>query len=196
MYNELLYLHPNYFTPDSRVLSELNIPEGGNYTIVRFVGWNASHDIGHHGISRNNKLKAVKAFQRFGRVFISSEAPLPEELEPYRFPLPPSRMHDAEAFASLIFGESATMASEGAVLGIPSIYIDNIGRYYTREQEAKYHLCYNFTESESDQQRAIEKGVEILSGKTSVDYKAQRALLLADKIDVTAYFVHFIENYI
>lgn len=196
MYNELLYLHPNYFIPDRGVLYQLNIRKGEKYTIVRFVGWNATHDLDHSGLSRENKLKAVKAFERFGRVFISSEAPLPEELEPYRFPLPPSRMHDAEAFASLIFGESATMASEGAVLGVPSIYIDNIGRYYTREQETKYHLCYNFTESETDQQRAIEKGVEILSGKTSVDYKAQRALLLADKIDVTAYFVHFIENYI
>jgi predicted glycosyltransferase len=103
-------------------------------------------------------------------------------------------MHDAEAFAALVFGESATMASEAAVLGVPSIYIDTVGRYYTRELESKYSLCYNFTESEQDQLRAIDKGVEILSGKTHVDYKAARAQLLKDKIDVTAFFVDFIEK--
>jgi hypothetical protein len=36
--------------------------------------------------------------------------------------------------------------------------------------------------------------VEILSGKTHVDYKAARAQLLKDKIDVTAFFVDFVEK--
>ena len=193
-YNELLYLHPNRFTPEIHIREELQLQEGERYTIVRFVGWNATHDMGHSGISIENKILAVKAFEQFGRVFISSESPLPKQLETYRFPLPPNRMHDAEAFASLVFGESATMASEAAVLGVPSIYIDNIGRYYTREQETRYHLCYNFTESPEDQRRAIDKGVEILSGKTGVDYQAARAQLLKEKIDVTAFFVDFIEK--
>ena len=193
-YNELLYLHPNRFTPDESVRAELGLHEDERYVIIRFVGWNATHDMGNNGISVENKIRAVRAFEHYGRVFISSECPLPKPLEAYRFPLKPERMHDAEAFAALVFGESATMASEAAVLGVPSIYIDTVGRYYTRELESKYSLCYNFTESEQDQLRAIDKGVEILSGKTHVDYKAARAQLLKDKIDVTAFFVDFIEK--
>ena len=193
-YNELLYLHPNRFTPDESVRAELGLHEGERYVIIRFVGWNATHDMGNNGISVVNKIRAVRAFEHYGKVFISSECPLPKPLEAYRFPLKPERMHDAEAFAALVFGESATMASEAAVLGVPSIYIDTVGRYYTRELESKYSLCYNFTESEQDQLRAIDKGVEILSGKTHVDYKAARTQLLKDKIDVTAFFVDFIEK--
>ena len=194
MYNELLYLHPHRFCPDSSVLSELGVHKGNKYTIVRFVGWNASHDIGHKGMSALNKIYAVRCFEQFGRVYISSESFLPPELEPYRFPLSPDRMHDAIAFSTLVFGESATMASEAAVLGVPSIFVNNARILYTQEQETKYHLCCNFSESEEDQLRAIEKGVEILSGKSGVGYEKQRQLLLRDKIDVTAFFVDFIEK--
>ena len=193
-YNELLYLHPNRFTPDKAVLRELGLKPGERYVIIRFVGWNATHDLGNNGISPENKLRAVRVFEPYARVFISSESPLPKELEPYRFPLRPERMHDAEAFASLVFGESATMASEAAVLGVPSIYIDTVGRYYTRELESKYRLCYNFTESPEDQLRAIDKGVEILSGHSTADFRSAREQLLRDKIDVTAFLVDFIEK--
>ena len=55
-------------------------------------------------------------------------------------------MDDAIASASLLYGESATMASEAAVLGVPAIYLDNTGRCYTREEEEKYGLVFNFTE--------------------------------------------------
>ena len=193
-YNELLYLHPNRFTPDPSVRQELGLQPDERYVIIRFVGRNATHDLGNSGISPENKIQAVRAFEPYARVFISSESPLPKELQAYSFPLKPERMHDAEAFASLVFGESATMASEAAVLGVPSIYIDTIGRYYTRELESRYGLCSNFTESPEDQLRAIDKGVEILSGKTHVDYQAARAQLLKDKIDVTAFLVDFIEK--
>ena len=194
-YNELLYLHPNRFKPNPAIIKELGLQQNEKYVIIRFVGWKATHDVGHKGYSSSNKIKAVLEFSKYARVFISSENPLPADLEQYRFPLPPNRLHEAQTFASLVFGESATMASEAAVLGVPSIYVDNTSRLYTQEQEHKYHLCYNFTESESDQQRAIEKGIEILSGQSNIDYAKQRQYLLDDHIDATAFFVWFLENY-
>lgn len=194
-YNELLYLHPNRFAPKKQVLNDLGIRDGEKFVIMRFVSWGATHDIGHAGMSDENRWEAVSRFEKFGRVFISSERELPSRFEKYRFPLSPQKMHDVEAFATLVFGESATMASEAAVLGVPGIFINNSKILYTKEQEEKYHLCYNFTEAETDQQKAIEKGVEILSGKSGVDYQKQRQLLLQDKIDVTAFFVWLVENY-
>ncbi len=194
--HELAYLHPNRFKPDKSVLTELGLNEGQSYVVIRFVSWTASHDIGHKGISLENKVKAVRAFSKHARVFISSEDPLPPELESFRFTCPRNRMHDAMALSSLVFGESATMAAEAAVLGVPAIYLDNTGRGYTQELENKYGLVFNFTESEADQQAAIDKGGDLLSQPAiRSKWQQKRQRMLDDKIDVTAFMLWFVENY-
>lgn len=197
-YNELLYLHPNRFSPDKTVLRELGVSEDDKYVIIRFVAWNASHDVGHKGMTYENKIKAIQSFLPYAKVFISSEKELPQELEQYRIRIAPERMHDVMAFASLIFGESATMVTEGVVLGVPGIYIDSDGRYYTNSIADKYGLCFNYTENLVEQQRAILKGVEILKNdKKDIkqDFALRRTKMLSEKIDVTAFLVWFVENY-
>lgn len=190
-YHELAYLHPNRFTPDKSVLLELGVKEGEKYVLIRFVSWNATHDVGHKGMSFDNKLKAVKEFSKYAKVFISSEKELPAELAEYRLPTSPEKVHSVMAFASMIFGESATMVSEGVVLGVPGVYIDNTGRYYTTEQEKKYGMCFNFSESEEDQGKAIEKAIEILSERIDLSgYKR----LLGEKIDVTDFLEKIINS--
>lgn len=183
-YHELAYLHPNRFTPDRGVLEELGVREGEKYVLLRFVSWGATHDKGHKGMSLENKMMAVREFAKYARVFISSEKELPDELKQYKLPTRPERVHDVMAFASMIFGESATMVSEGVVLGVPGVYMDDTGRYYTTEQQKRYGMCWNYTESEEDQQRAIIKGVDILSKGVDL-FGHQR--LMQDKIDVTAF---------
>jgi len=192
----LAYLHPTRFTPDKLVLDELGLKENEPYVIIRFVSWQASHDRGHKGISFENKIKAVKEFSKHARVLISSESPLPEELQPYRFTLPPHRMHDAIAFASLIIGEGFTMLSEAAVLGTPAILVHDTYCYYLREQQEKYGLVFNYTESEQDQQHAIAKGVELLNTPgIKEQWQQKRARMLEEKIDVTAWLVDFVEEF-
>jgi predicted glycosyltransferase len=142
-----------------------------------------------------SKRKALDAFSQFGPVFITSEKGLPEDLKSYALPIPPDRIHDALYYASLCFGESATMASESCVLGTPSIYIDNEGRGYTNEQEKRYGAVFNFTESPSDQDASIKKGIEILANPSSKEQWAlKRKQLLADKIDVTEMIVRLIDR--
>ena len=195
-YHELSYLHPNVFKPSETVLLALKLKPGEKFVILRFISWSATHDRGHNGFSLLNKLRIVEEFSKYAKVFISSEKPLPPRLEEFKIPIAPSQMHDAIAFSSLMFGESATMVSEAAVLGVPGIYLDNTGRYYTKDQEEKYGLVFNYTESEKDQIKALEKGVEILSGKeSSKSWQKRRANLIGDKIDVTAFLVWFVENY-
>ncbi len=195
-YHELAYLHPKRFTPDKLIFNELGVNHDERYVIIRFVSWNASHDIGHKGISYENKLKAIEAFSKYAKVFISSESKLPAELEQYRIKIAPHRMHDAMGFASLVFGESATMVSEAVIMGTPGVYLDNTSRFYTKEQEVKYGMCFNYSESLGDQQEAIEKGIEILNTKNlKEEWLAKRDKMLEDKIDVTAFLVWFIENY-
>ncbi len=182
-YHELAYLHPAYFTPDPAILETVNLKPGDPFSLVRFVAWGAAHDIGLRGFTLENKRKAVKRLEQYGKVLISSEDPLPPELEPYHLTINVSQIHHLMAYASLIFGESATMCSEGAVLGIPGIYLDPIGRGYMDEQERDYGLVYNFKPKDQDQ--AIEKGATILAENDEKKWQAARNKLLEDKIDVT-----------
>jgi len=194
-YMELCYLSPKYFKPDVTIYDYLDIPKGTKYVIFRFVSWNAVHDQGHQGLTIENKITVVKEYSKICKVFVSSESELPPEIEKYRIKIHPEKMHDVLNYAALFFGESATMASECACLGTPAIYIDNDGRGYTDEEEEKYGLVFNFSESEIDQENAILKGKEILENPSFYNWDKSRKLMLKDKINVTDFFIWFFENY-
>lgn len=195
-YHELAYLHPHYYKPKRSILDILGVKREDKYVIIRFVSWGATHDITHKGIALENKIKAAREFSKFAKVFISSEGDLPDELKEYQIKIPPERMHDALYFATLLYGESATMASECAVFGTPAIFLDDVGRGYTDEEEKKYGLVYNFTESLSDQEKSIEKGLALLrQPDLKRIWTEKQKRLLHDKIDVTAFLVWFLENY-
>jgi len=194
-YMELSYLHPNYFTPNPDIFDILGISEGERYVIVRFVSWAAAHDFGHAGISLENKIKAVVEMSKFVKVFISSEKELPEKLKPFQIKIPLHRIHDALYYCSMLFGESGTMTSEAAVLGTPAIFLNDNGLGYTDEEEQKYGLVYNYTESPLEQERAIEKAIELLKyPNLELEFKLKRKKLLSDKIDTTQFMIQVIEK--
>lgn len=195
-YNELAYLHPNRFKPDESVLKELGVTHGEKFVVIRFVAWNASHDIGHNGMTLENKYKVVHEFEKYAKVFISSENNLPDDFDKYQLPTHPSRIHDVIAFSSLVFGESSTMSEEAAMLGIPSIYINDKSTFYTKHLENDYHLVYNLTESESDQEKAIELGIKLLcSDNVKKTWEGRQLAMLQDRIDVTSFLIWLVENY-
>jgi len=193
-YHELAYLHPNYFIPNPAVLDELGLTEDDTFIILRFVSWNASHDVGHSGIQ--NKVELVRELEKYGRVLITSEGELGDGLEKYQIKVSPEKMHDLMYYATLLYGESATMASECAVLGTHAIYCDFAGRGYTDEEEEKYGLVFNFKLDEDSIKSSLEKAVELLRDNNLKNVgRKKREKLLEDKIDVTAFMVEFIENY-
>jgi predicted glycosyltransferase len=195
-YHELAYLHPNRFNPDEKVLDELGVKKGTPYVIMRFVSWKATHDIGHKGMSLENKIRSVQAFEKHSRVFISSEAALPAGLEKNKIPAAPDRMHHAIAFASLLFGESSTMAEEAAMMGVPAIYLSSISTCYTTHLENRYGLLFNFSESENDQVKAMEQAVTLLQNPEIKGlWQERRKKMLSERIDVTSFMVWFVENF-
>jgi hypothetical protein len=162
---------------------------------MRFVSWDAYHDKGLEGFTDANKIKAVKEFSKYARVFISAEKDLPPDLEPYKIQIPPEKMHDVLAHAALFFGESATMDSESSVLGTPAIYLNENWLGYTSEEE-EYSLLYSFKQSLKDQETAIQKGLELLKNPDlKDDMQEKRRRFLENKIDVTAFMVWFVENF-
>jgi hypothetical protein len=195
-YTELAYVHPSRFTPDPAVLTEIGLTPDDPFIVIRFVSWNASHDVGAHGLTLETRRKAIAEFEQYGRVFITSEKPLPEEFEKYRISVSPEKMHDLLYYAALLYGESATMASECAVLGTHAIFCDPAGRGYTDEEESRYHLVHNFKLDPESQERSIKKAVELLQNPHNKEIARQkRATLLRDKIDVTTFLVWFIDGY-
>ncbi len=195
-YHELAYLHPQRFTADSRILSELGVSGDEKIVVMRFVAWNASHDIGHKGISLRNKIIAVREFSKYAKVFISSETELPEELAGFRIKVPPHRIHDVLAYSTLLFAESFTMPAECSVLGTPSVIIHNNTAPCLQEQQNKYGLCYKFDETEEGQRAAIKKGIELLNIPfIKKEWAIKRDRMLSEKINVTDFLVWFVENW-
>ncbi len=96
----------------------------------------------------------------------------------------------------MLIGDSQTMTSEAAVLGTSSIRCNSfVGRIsYLEEEEHKYHLTYGFLPEQSE--AMFEKIDELLSmPNLKEEWQLRRQSMLQDKIDVTAFFVWFIENY-
>ena len=189
-YHELAYLHRDRFTPDPDVIRQVNIDPETPYSVIRFVSWKAMHDLKAKGYTLEEKILLARSLEEHGKVFITSEDPLPEEFEKYRIPLPPHQVHHLLAFARLFIGESATMASESAVLGTPFVYLDIVGRGYTDEQEEKYGLGFNYRPWQVDE--SIEKAANILAEdfKASYRFKEGHARMLAEKIDVTEFIIN------
>ncbi|NVM22894.1 MAG: DUF354 domain-containing protein [Desulfobacterales bacterium] len=193
-FHELAYLHPRGFAPDPSVLAPFGLKSGDPFFIVRFVGWQSAHDVGETGFSLANKIKLVSELARCGRVFVSSEAPLPPTLEPYASPVPVDRIHHFIAHATLVVGESATMASEAAVLGTPAIFVSPTGRGYTDVQERRYGLVFNFKDTE--QAKALETVKELIATAYPKDHwQRKRRQLLKDSIDVTGWLVKTVEYF-
>ena len=136
------------------------------------------------------KKQVVEEFSKYARVFVSSEQALAEELKEYQIPCSPEKIHDALYFADLLFGESATMASEAACLGTPAVYVDDRGRGYTREQEEKYGLVFNFRASAEGQKRSIQKGIEILRApEERGKWREKAERMVGEKGALTAFLV-------
>lgn len=182
-YQELAYLHPNRFEPDPAIKEEAGLRQDERYIILRLVSWEAVHDIGDKGFD-NVETVVHKLEDQGVRVLITSEAELPSELKDRRVGVPSDRMHDLMYYADLFIGESATMATESAVLGTPAIFVSSSRRGYTDELEEKYGLVFNFSENDR-QQRSLEKALSILDGYDPETWSNRRERMLNDKIDTT-----------
>lgn len=188
---ELFYLHPKYFKPDKQVLNRIGVKDNEKYCVLRFISWDANHDVGQQGLSYQDKVTLVNALSKKCKVFISSEVDLNEELRPYRLNIHPNDLHNVLNYASLYIGEGGTTASEAVVLGTPAIYINTLeAGLFDEEQERGmlFHL--------KKMDEILERSISILCDEKSKHFFCEkRTKLLNDKIDPTAFLIWFLENY-
>jgi len=190
-YHELAYLNPLHFTPDKNIYNFLNINPNEKFAIIRFVAWNATHDLGQGGFSPSQKDKVVDYLSKNYKLFISSEKDVPEKFKKYIFKIPPDKIHHALAYADLVVSEGATMASEAGVLGVPTIYVNSLKACNNEDQE-KYGLVFNFQSGE----RVLEK-IKELEGihDRKALFQSRRNILLSKKINLTLLLIWVVENY-
>lgn len=188
--HELAYLHPDRFASDVEVVKSLGIDPQQRYCIIRFVGWGAQHDIGQHGLVNEKKLSFIKAISEYAKPYITSEEDLSSEFEPYRLNMPANQIHHVLAFASLCVTEGATIASEAAVLGVPSIYINTLKLGYINMLEQ-----YGLLKQTTDTKQALDLSLACLKDENAKQQcLACRERFLADKMDVTNFIVEAIEK--
>lgn len=188
-YHELAYLSPNKFTPNPKTLDEIGVNVDDVFFVIRFVSWEASHDIGHAGISLKTKQQIVKLLQEKGRVIISSEEKLDSDFEKYRMNICPSKMHDLLYYSSLFIGEGATMASECAVLGTPSIYVNSLNAGTLRDQ-VEYGLLTSLR-SDKNLIAITQKKMNDLNGEKE-KCRTNSKKMLNEKIDVTNFILNLV----
>jgi predicted glycosyltransferase len=191
-YHELSYLHPKYFTPDrERALANGLAPDRETF-LLRLVSWQASHDVGERGWSPELLDAVVGWLSQRGCVLISAEGPLPERHQPLRYRGRVSELHHVMAFCRALIGESATMASECAVLGIPSVYAAVTGRGYTDEQQSRYGLVRSVKElTWATLEPVLEEILRLPAGH----WQSMRQRLLQEKRDVAAFVADCIERF-
>jgi len=191
-FHELAYLHPETFRPSTEIFDLLEIDRKEPFFIVRFVAWDATHDLNESGFSQEGKSRLVSMLKKWGRVFISSEGPIDAALKEYEFSIPPSLMHDALFYSRLYIGEGATMAAEAALLGTPSIYLNSLKLGYISVLEEEYGLLIDA----KNEQEAISKCQELLKTDDLNDtWKRRRNRLLEECTNTTDLIHEIVHSY-
>ena len=113
------YLHPSVFSSEGYLNDNNDIQKP--YVLLRFIGWNANHDLGKSGISEKLKVDIVNYLKSKYQIFISSEKELHDDIKQYKISIAASKIHSLLAGADLYIGDSQSMAAEAALLGTPSI---------------------------------------------------------------------------
>ena len=195
-FNELAFLHPSYFVPNKNVIRNIGLKENEKLILLRFVLWRSVDDIGLNGYSVDEIREIVRKFSEYGKVLISSEYDLPDDLKHLRIETHPAihcgQMQDLEYYATLLFGESGAMAAECAMLGTPSIFISPKKLGFIKELYNKYNLVCHF----ENKTGALENAIRLLEEDNLKEkMRVRRKRMLDEKISYTTFLKWFIINY-
>ena len=196
-YHELAYLHPNRYQPNPDVRKALGLNANERYFLIRLVSLTAHHDIGKKGLSTAQAKTLIKHLAGYGRVFISSEKTLDEQLQPYLLPVGVERIFDVIAFADMVIGDSQTMCGEAAVLGTPSLRCNTfVGRLSVpAELEHKYGLTVGFLPKDFD--KLLAKMDEWLAEPDlKQKWARKRQVMLRECVDLTDWIIRLLHRFV
>ena len=189
-YVEQLYLHSAYYKCDEGILKELNV-RPKEYVIIRYVAYDAHHDLKVHPISEETKKNIVKEISKRYRVFVSLEKSVKAPFyDDYILKISPEKMHDLEANAKFMVAEGATMASEAFLLGVPYLYLNPLLVGYIDYQCIHYpNRCFKTTDGDQAM-KIVSRLMDI-----KIDSEEERRMVEKETINPTEYLVDFMEDY-
>jgi predicted glycosyltransferase len=181
VFKELAYLHPNYFQIKAR----------DPQVFFRITRTDSIHHSRASLLDLDKLRVKISEVRLTHKVLLSSELPELEFDKNIQF-ANPTEIHNDLSRCSAFWGNSATMAAEAAVLGIPSVFVGAEKFAYITELE-KYGLLFHFQPEQLD--LSIEKLQHLLAGHPLPDYFMEmRNQLLSEKIDMTSFLIWFVEN--
>jgi predicted glycosyltransferase len=171
-------------------LEELGV-KSKEYVIVRYVAYDAHHDLKVHPIPEEIKKTIVKEISKQYKVFVSLEKSVKDPFyDDYVLKISPEKMHDLEANAKFMVAEGATMASEAFLLGVPYLYLNPLIVGYIDYQCTQYpNRCFKTTNADE----ALKIVNQLMDIK--IDSDAERRKVEGQTINPTEYLVKFVENY-
>jgi predicted glycosyltransferase len=188
-YKSLAYLHPNVFEPSEEALADLGVRPGERISVLRLVAHDASHDRRAAGIDATARRRIMELLSSHGRVFVSCEGHVPSDVAEHVLPTRPEHLHSVLAAASIVVGDSQTIATEAALVGTPAVRISTWSKVasHLAELELRYGLVSNFAPPQIDE--ALARIEALLSDSaTQEHWSSARARVLEDKIDLTAWY--------
>jgi len=192
--HELAYLHPDRFEPDPEPLERAGLDPDEPYYVLRFVSWDAHHDVGQSGFSGAAKRDLVEGLSEQGQVFVSSEGDLPSDLSAHALPVEPHELHDLLYYADGFVGDSQTMAIEAGILGTPTVLASSFSEA-DAFSNSRLLEEYGLLESFGDERAAVEEAVSLAADDDAVDrWGRRRERFLEDHEDVTEFMVDVVEE--
>lgn len=194
-YKELAYLHPKNFSPNQSIIDKYK-DSNERYFIIRLVSLKSYHDVGKSGLDSEKAKRLINLLKAYGKVYISAERELEPDLEKYRIKIEPNDFKHILSAAYLYVGDSQTMSSEAAVLGVPSFRLnDFVGKISVMEEkDVKYGISRSFKTSEFEKMllqldNCLKDETIILQMKNGVNQ------MLSEKIDLSKFMTWLFENY-
>ena len=124
-FHEWAYLNPAEFQATPALVAAEGVDPGKPYALMRLVHWGAAHDRGERGFEPHDAVALVQQLSRRLRVYVSAEGSGPAALYEHLARFRVDRVHHVLARASLLVGESPSMATEAALLGVPAVLVSS-----------------------------------------------------------------------
>lgn len=189
-YVEQLYLHSSLYNKGKDVLNELGV-KSNEYVLVRYIAYDAHHDLKAHPLSAETKKNIVKEIAKRYRVFVSLEKGVDDPFyDDYVLNISPEKMHNLEAHAKFMVTEGATMASESFVHGVPFLYINPL-KCGNIDYECGHYPYRSFQTTDGDEAMKIIQ--QLMNVQTDVD--AEKKKVEEQTINPTAYLTWFVEHF-
>lgn len=193
-FHKMLYLNPHeYHKRFKNFTSDVDITS--RYFLLRFSGLTAHHDSRVLGIDDDVATQLIKKLSSYGKIYISSEKKLNEDMSRYLLDVNPKDMHFYLANCDFLISDSQSMSVEASMLGVPSIrYSSFAGKIgVLNELENDYKLTFAITPGDTwGLFSKIDELLSIIDIKS--EFQLRRQKLYDDKINVTSFFVWILEN--